>query len=504
MTPALVLSAIYSTAFAIAYRLFTAQTRTQWLTWADQTRYLSSARAFVALDLSPASHWYPLLYPLLVAPLTGLAPWLAFGIVDLACLLIAFGGFDRVAGRFGIGRWPASAIFAATTLLYPQIVDQWLYPWTTTLSAALIWQAIAMSLDMAERRRPFRGEAARLGVILSLIPLTRPADALVIAVLGGFALLPHATRPRCVLIAAAAGGACVLAYALLHLAIYGAAATPYMRLSTEFGFSFAHFGWKAYVLLIEPRPWFPEGHGLLVHCPWLILGTAGLVTSLCRDAGRRRAAACLGAAAAVYSVAMIAYVDLLPSGLWHYNNVHYFKWLLPLFGLFAVTYLRDARRHPRTAALVLVTLTALSAVRMAPVRAAAGSPARLLLFAYHDPAFEPVYMAESTIDDQARTYRNFYEYHQVSDRRGTIHAIALRGDFEGGERWWGKAPAATPWPQTSPIPAQVAPPALAGPWPRRPVARFAVGLAWGWPCWWPGSACTVIPPVADHGGRETS
>src|ERR1700677_4011574 len=40
-----------------------------WQDWADQSKYLQSARAFAQGTLDPALHWYPLLYPLAIAPL---------------------------------------------------------------------------------------------------------------------------------------------------------------------------------------------------------------------------------------------------------------------------------------------------------------------------------------------------------------------------------------------------------------------------------------------------
>ena len=39
-----------------------------WRDWADQGRYLASAKAFASLDFDPAQHFYPPLYALVAAP----------------------------------------------------------------------------------------------------------------------------------------------------------------------------------------------------------------------------------------------------------------------------------------------------------------------------------------------------------------------------------------------------------------------------------------------------
>ncbi|MEI9849839.1 MAG: hypothetical protein WDN24_02045 [Sphingomonas sp.] len=87
---------------------------------------------------------------------------------------------------------------------------------------------------------------------------------------------------------------------------------------------------------------------MLADLPWLFLGAAGLALGLLRaPAGQRALTACLGLAALAYGALLIAYVDLLPTGLWRYGNVHYFKWMFPLFGLFVLLFVRWAPRGAR-------------------------------------------------------------------------------------------------------------------------------------------------------------
>lgn len=478
-----------------------------WSSWADQSLYVESARAFAQGDFSSARHWYPLAYSLLLAPLTVLPAWLAFLVIDLALFYGAWRGFRAVAARFALGWQGALALFLLTTVLYPFIGVQWITPWTTTLSACLIWQAAARTLALAD---PGADESPRhssprsafvLGLVLGAIPAARPVDGAIAAILALYVLARARRRPRLIAAAALGGGLVVAAYAALHLAIYGPALTDYMRLSAAHGMNFARLGWKAYLILVEPQPWFPYGWGVLRVCPWLIVGAAGMLAALFPGEQRRREAALLGLIAAVYCALILAYVDLLPSGLWYYSNINYFKWLLPLFGLFAVVFVRFARVRPGPAIALVALVLLPTGLRLDPVRVAADAPARAVLF----PALTPtagrdrIYHARSVIRDRAGQLRNVFEYHQVlrggDPRRiegGQVIAVALRRDFAGDERWWGDGAALAAWPAYPAASHDRTP--LPGPWPKQAEARYAPRIAIGVPCWLPFRECPTSLP----------
>lgn len=472
-----------------------------WDGWADQSLYVESAKAFLHGDLAANRHWYPFGYSLALAPLVWLPLWLAFLIANLVFLLGAWQGFRAVARRFDVGgRW-ALAVFVLTTVLHPFIGTQWITPWTTTLSACLIWQAVARALALVA---PADGEAPQrstrgafvLGLVLGAIPATRPIDGVIAAILAFYVLASAWRRPR-EIAAAAIGGILVLAaYLALHLAIHGPVLTDYMRLSAAHGMNFARLGWKAYLILVEPQPWFPYGWGLLRVCPWLPLGVAGLFAAFLPGEARRSEAALLGLIAAVYCALILAYIDLLPSGLWYYNNVNYFKWLLPLFGLFAVVFGKAARRRPLPALALLALVLLPTTLRFVPAPVAADAEARALLL----PAFagtsgkvrDQAYMAHSVIRDRAGQLRNFFEYHQVLRADGRAMAVALRRDFAGGESWLGNGEALAQWPRAQTGSHDRTP--LPGPWPKVPEARYAPRAQIGVPCWLPFYQCPARLP----------
>ncbi len=460
-----------------------------WSNWWDQSQYWRSAKSLASLDFHAREHWYPLLYPLLEAPFTRLTPAAPFVILDLMLFLFASVGFVRVASRFGVGRWFAMGVFCLTTILYPEVGNSWIEPWTTTLSACLIWLALADALDrlFLETRVPTRWRTARLGLILGAIPLARPADLVTAAVIFLFiAIIELRKRDgfRSLGLVILAGVAVIAAYLLLHGAIYGTRPTTYMRMSAEYGVVPTWLAWKAYLILIEPLPWFPFGQGLLQLCPWIVLGTAGLIAGCFFGTGKNRiASVLLLTVTLLYLWCMLCYVDLLPTGLWKWGNVNYFKWLLPLFGLFVIVLAQQVRKQPWAAGLSLVSVLAMASVHAMPIPAAPGEPARALRIDVPFANFETGYMAQSMVRDRIGVLRNTFEYHQVPNG-GALLAIAQKRDFQGDESWFQQAPPSILWPQGAGARRGV----LGGA-PRHPSARLGVRWSIGLPCWLPPYPC---------------
>jgi len=207
----------------------------------------------------------------------------------------------------------------------------------------------------------------------------------------------------------------------------------------------------------------------------------------------RRLALLLGAPALAYAVVMIAYVDLLPSGLWAFRNFHYFKWLMPLMGLFGYDLVSSFGRA-RIASLVAIGLVfAASSLRFEAVAAPPEAPARLLVFKAPDEEWGRLYFESSVITDRDGLLRNTFEYHQVPDARGLVYAEALRRDFAGDERWT-DSPASVVWPVKDPTPYVLKP--MLGGEGRIPLARYQSRLAVGWPCWLPPYGCPTTLPGA--------
>lgn len=459
-----------------------------WQGWFDQGKYAESAFAFARGDLTAAHHWYPLAYPLLAAPFVGLFPGDPFFLVD--CLLFGgvFVGFSSAIGRLGVGPWQALLVLVLTSLIVDRTAGLWIIPWTTTLSAALIWAALALSLDLLERRS---GTAAAkgtpsprlpfaLGLAGGAIPLCRPTDLLPAALilLMTAALLWRRGRLMWRDVGLVSGGAAaiVLPYALLYLAMYGAAPSRYMVEAARQGFAFADLPWKAYVLLVTARPWYPDAPSIVEAMPWIVPGLAGLILLALRGPSGRagqRAWVVIVLAAIAYSLPFLAYTDLQPSGLWRFNNAHYFKWLFPLLGaglLAWVAALADRRRTASSLALLgVVVLPAF--VRVVPRRVDDDVPARLLTFSGRtDRDWNEAYFTPSVIVDRLGTMNNVRQFHQLPDDRG-VRAVAITRLFDAMPRRFDPGESPPYWLREA------------------PVDRFAAAVEVGWPCWFVPRSC---------------
>ena len=355
-----------------------------WEYWFDQGKYLRSARAFGHGNPTPSEHWYPLLYSMAIAPFEWLPPiWAAF-FPDVMAYAAAFAGFAAVARRFEMPAWTALLLFLPSTVFYPWLAETWTDPWSTTLSAALIWMSLGLSCswvdDLPSAKRPERCFA--LGAVLAMIPLCRPADALVSAAIAtclSKPLLIDDRRWREIAIIIPGALLPIVLYVAIHCSIYGFSPTDYMILSAVYGSESAPGrGGKAYLLFVEPRPWYPAGFGILKLIPWAPLGVAGIVVSV-GEKSVRQVALLLVLPATLYLIMMVSYVDLLPSGLWRYHNIHYFKWIVPLIALFSIDFIEETSfPQGRIGSRVGRDPGPLESVRIEPVVAVGTAPARLV------------------------------------------------------------------------------------------------------------------------------
>ena len=480
---ALILAALYLWAY-LSHRILPGQSEQfprGWWGWFDQGQTLVSARAFAFGNLAPGQHWYPPGYALLGAPFLRLG-FLAhpFVVVGLACLVATLFAFVEVARTLGVSRIVAAALFIAAVAWDRQMFNEWVIPWNTTPAAALVWVALALCARWATGdRRP-----VLLGAVVALVPAFRPTEAPAVAAAmlwvlaadwrAGLLRRAHLVR----LIAGALPP--LLAAAGLHLAIYGPHPSEYMVISRRLGFTLRDFGWKAYVILADPYWWWTDGPGLLRRIPWAALGLAGLLPALLRG----RAAGALACALCVHLVLYVSYLDLLPLGLWRFNNVHYWKWAIPGYALLAWLLVRDLihwRWAPPSlaAAATLAVAATLSLVRVAPRPATADEPAKMLEYHGDAPGFDPSYFNEFTAHDSRGPLIGIAGL-RAFPVPGGMRVIALTRRIEGALVF---------------SPDTGLPPALLASTP----ARFVPSLTWGRPCWL--LPCgkrppnTLLPPV---------
>lgn len=452
-----------------------------WADWFDQSRYMTSATAFADGNLAAAAHWYPMGYSLLAGLFVGVMPSDPFFPLDLLLFVATAIAFTRVAQAYGIAPSLAVTIFLATTLIHPQLARTWLQPWNSSLSAALLWWLIVRTIAVASAPVPDRpANMLSLGALAGALPLVRPMDLLLSALFlscAAFALWRRqALSGRAVLFVAAGFLGVTVPYLALHLAIYGPHPTAYMQALSATGFVLGDLGWKAYIILITPQPWFPETQSILERLPWLLLGAAGILASLAVSPADQRAVTLLIVAAILISaIPFIAFVDLQPPGLWRFKNIHYFKWMMPFFGLGIVLWWHTLRR-PRGAVIAgaaLVCVCVPLGVRVTPVAVADHQPARMLLFRGDTSRdWAQAYFGPATLTDSIGLQSNVRDYHQMPDDIG-VRAIAVRRPFAADPR---RDDPGEPYPYSSAA---------------RPVGRYGERLSYGVPCWFARDACSI-------------
>lgn len=471
-----------------------------WWGWWDQSQYLLSARSFAHADFSPAHHWYPPGYSVFGAPFLLLSASHPYLLPDLACLLASYAGFLLFARTVGVGpRW-AALLFLLATCGSEALRDVWAEPWNTSLSSALIWWLLALTArhlagDGIARRGPLPAvpagvirrrrlsSLAGLGALAAIIPFTRPTDGLLVAIwaagAGLAAIRLRALRTGDLLAMLASAVVVAVPEALLWLRIYGTHESQYMINSRSLGFEFASVGWKTYLLLLTPRPWFPFGAGLVQRLPWILPGLAGMLALPWISRGpARMMLGLLALMIAAYSLLFFSYVDLIPSGLWRYNNVHYFKWTLPGVALFGFLLLRALLVGPRRPALLAcLPILFLADLRLQPHRVGDADPAWMIQLHGPVPGWDEAYFTKLTLQDDRGRLQPIKDFRALSDGQGW-RLIALRRPFSAslaisGLGHWPDGPVSTTGPSGT-----------ATRWDR----SFGLKL----PCWM--IRCVYLPP----------
>ena len=451
-----------------------------WWGWFDQSETLASTRAFAHGVLDASQHFYAFGYSLLGAPFYRFSPSHPFFLVDLACLLLTYGAVLAFGRRIGLPTAAGAVLFLLVTVPDAFLFSEWVIPWNTTVTAALIWLLLATSAAWLDGvRRPII-----LGLLAGAIPTVRPTDLLFAAPCLAAVLLADIRRPlRSQFVGwlriALSGAVPVAAYVLLHLAIYGPHPSQYMIVAGDIGFTLHDLWWKAYVIFVEPRAWFMDGEGLLRRAPWIALAIAGVVPALLRG----RATALLAIVLLLQAGLYCAYVDLVPLGFWRYNNVHYWVWAIPGYGLLAAMLLRDLAWSPgrrRLAAASLVVTLAVLCIHINPRPVAEDTPAQMLDFSGAVPGFDQSYFAPLTLVDARGALMNLRQM-RAFPIPGGMRVVAMRRSFFGPVAWQaGHAPADTAMAQ--------------------PARRSGIGFTLGRPCWLPFMRCRfdvsrgLLPP----------
>lgn len=331
-----------------------------WWGWFDQGEYLKSAQAFAAFDFTPGKHFCPPLYSMLGAFFVRFTD--PFWFVDLVCLLWFAAVFALFASRY-VPRWAALLLFFLTIVANHRMLETFIVPWTTTLAVALLSTGIYALVRLHEnfgsviRKHSFPSpvNAFFLSCALGLLMPLRPLDISlgVLLLLAWFVgtrelliLENQIQRIRKILVALIAGFLVgPLFYFVFNWKIFGSFRSDYVEDSLSNGYFPADLGEKFISIFIDGYTLYLEpGSGIIDHYPWVVLVFPALIYIAVRGDWLLRL---LAFAVCVQFGLYLPYGDLLPTGVWRYMNINYFKWTFPYLALFAwyaiASLLRDWR-----------------------------------------------------------------------------------------------------------------------------------------------------------------
>ena len=328
-----------------------------WWAWFDQSEYLKAANALYRLDFSADQYFYPPLYPALGSVFLFLSSKHPFFLVNLICLLWFAYVFIRLCDVY-LPRAVGIFLLFASTIFEILIFENFVIPWTTTLSTALLASGILGLIWVQEIKEGKRSDLTHWQVLLvatslGLMVPTRPVDALIGIVIGcafifSYLLLPKASVKQrmspmlflaLTILGALLGPALFIGFNQL---IYRAPLGNYVQVASSHGFFIADLPEKLYSIFLNAQPLYGEvGAGLVQYYPWLLLSLSGLVWILWRGDFVLRT---IALAISTFLVLYLPYGDLLPSGMWRYLNIHYFKWTFAFFALFAALLLMQILR----------------------------------------------------------------------------------------------------------------------------------------------------------------
>jgi hypothetical protein len=464
-----------------------------WEMW-DQSWYIKSAGALSRIDLSPAEHWYFPGYALLGAVFYKSMPAHAFFFPNAVCLLITALCFVRISRHFGVSTVAASVVFTLSTVFNGVIMEQFVIPWSTTPSCAIIYIIITLFLNRTENSLKF----FLTGLLASAVLIIRPTDMISTAPIFVF-LTAHAAIdifrsagnrrgpvfPATLAFLAAGGMTGLSCVVLVYHAVYGWSVSPYLAISQDIGFIFSALPIKLYVLFIDPTALFGQGTAILKAFPWIFLSLIGIVCCLLERSRLSIVAACV-----LFHIMFYAcYADLLPTNIWHFKLIHYLKWTFPLLGLFAWVAVKNMFTGrqitvPATAAICLLCLLSvrIDLERVDAVSGAASPEGFQASFAdMGEIAAIDIPMTGGSVnrldnwplnlDADGKSLRRYAEFLSAPQLFGLriiltrpVRAATIAGGFDpsGAMTPTGKPPIGR---------------------------RFSVGF--GWPCWLPPYECTA-------------
>ncbi len=340
-----------------------------WWGWFDQGQYLKISEQWSNLDFFNPDKYYPPLYPGIIGLI-----WPIFGksgyiVLDAGCALL----FSLLLIQIFRSYLSIIIIFLSVALAYgfnSHIFAQWVIPWTTNLSSVLIiylaWllhrQYQHLESTSAEHKNTTKNVYSNqrqdltiaLGICAAMLAL-RPFEIIPCLILT-LGIWNNAVKSSLLESKSCLGDSqhspkqwqqwkhlilnlaptiipaflLVITYATYNILTFGSLEPSYSKEINSMGFNFLDIGFK-YASLVNDSSVFGIKDGHLTNLvPWYPLMIAAALIGAFTLATPIRY---LIAASLISQISYLGFNDLVPTGLFTFNNIHYFTWSIAVIGV---------------------------------------------------------------------------------------------------------------------------------------------------------------------------
>lgn len=329
-----------------------------WWGWFDQGQYLKITSQFAAGDWFNPDKYYPPLYPAIPASLSKvLGSNEAYILTDLTLSLAFFSGlFINFRAYLNplLSLGSIILMYGITRIAY----EQWVIPWTTNLSSTILI-AISLLSSWEYYRTSFHlswinWRASAAALLTAMLIWVRPFEIIPAAVLcfglltfqiKGALITSQPTTPsqtarrlaKIVSLPIVAFASTLTIYALYNIQTFSSWEPSYSKTINSMGFSPWDLGFKFISLATDSSVYGLNNGHLSYALPLFIpLAVLSIISILFLALPQKT----LVIAAFTSFISYLSFNDLVPTGLFTFNNIHYFTWSLAIFAVSAIAALK--------------------------------------------------------------------------------------------------------------------------------------------------------------------
>ena len=339
-----------------------------WWGWFDQGKYYVSAQSLKNLNFNIENHFYPPLYPIVGAVLLNCSTGHPYFLPNLVCFLWYSYIFILFSSIY-FNRLISFILLLSTIVANYTLFEDWIIPWTTTLTSGLISTGI-YALSYNNKNYNTQGFLSKKVVFLvflsmGLVVATRPLDSFVSIVIciGLYAQYIFQNRKQnkdylnFISISVFAGLIGTMLFFIFNLKVSGELLGNYFHIASSNGYFIKAIPSKFLDIFCDGNAVYGEKNtAILLKYPWLYISAAGSVWLLFRGS---LAFKIVVTAVFTQYLIYLPYADLIPNGLWRFHNIHYFLWTFPYLALFGLVFLKDiivALKNRNISTIVCATL----------------------------------------------------------------------------------------------------------------------------------------------------